>query len=296
MDLRKQVAIGAAILLSAAVVYAKKPKAPEPTAAPAPGSEIVAYVNDVPITRDEVNKAAASQLMTVRQKEYDILNDTAQALAIQKALDKEAAARGMTTENYLTAEIDDKVVKPTKEEIDAQYEKAKARYGNRTREEVGPEIEKALTTQRLTERRNAFFKEVKDKAQIRVLLDPPRVQIATPAGEPSKGPANAPVTIVEFSDFQCPYCKRGQSIVDQVLASYPDKVRLVYRDFPLGFHNRAIPAANAARCAGDQDKYWEYHANLMSQTVQGDLGDADLKKRAEGVGLDVPAFTACYES
>src|SRR5262245_28746820 len=94
MDLRKKVAIGAAIVLSAAAVYAKKPaKTQDAATAPAPAaaSDVVAYVNDEPITRDELNKAAASQLMQVRQKEYEILSDTAEALAIQKALDKEAA-------------------------------------------------------------------------------------------------------------------------------------------------------------------------------------------------------------
>jgi len=298
MDLRKQVAIGAALVLSAAVVYAKKPaKTTETAAEAAPAtSEIVAYVNDEPITRDELNKAASSQLMQVRQKEYDILSDTAEALALQKALDKEAAAAGMSTTDYLKAQVEDKVTKPTKEEVDAQYEKNKARFGNRTREEVGPDIEKQITQQRVAERRGVFFKELKDKSNVRILLEPPRVVVAAPAGEPSRGPADAPVVIVEFSDFQCPYCKRAETIVEQILAAYPDKVRLVYRDFPLGFHNRALFASNAARCAADQNKYWEYHNNLMSQSVQGDLGDADLKKRAETVGLDVAAFSACYES
>jgi protein-disulfide isomerase len=294
---RKQIVIGAVIVLSAVAVYAKKQTPPpEKNDSASTNSEVVAYMGNEPITRDELNKVAASQLMQVRQKEYDILNETVQQLALQKTMDKEAAARGITSADLMKVEVDDKAAKPTKEDIDAQYEKNKARYGNRTREDVGPEIEKTLVQQRVAERRAAYFKELKDKAQLRVLLEPPRVAVSAPATEPAKGPAAAPVTIVEFSDFQCPYCKRAETIVDQLLQSYPDKVRLVYRDFPLSFHNRALFASQAARCAGEQNKYWEYHDNLMSQTVTGDLGDADLKKRAEGVGLDVAAFTACYDA
>ena len=115
-----------------------------------------------------------------------------------------------------------------------------------------------------------------------------------PEGEPTRGPDSAPITMVEFSDFQCGYCKRAEATVERLLAEYGDKIHFVYRDYPLQFHKRAEPASIAARCAGDQGKYWEYHNNLMN--IRGDLGDADLKKRAEGTQLDMAAFSACLES
>jgi protein-disulfide isomerase len=118
--------------------------------------------------------------------------------------------------------------------------------------------------------------------------------VAIPAGAPSLGPASAPVTIVEFSDYQCPYCRRAQNTVDELVAKYKDKVRLVHRDFPLDGHPRAFPAARAARCAGEQGRFWDYHRGLLVGT--GDFSDQDFKSRAQALGLDGSKFDACLQS
>ncbi len=112
---------------------------------------------------------------------------------------------------------------------------------------------------------------------------------------PSIGPENAPVTIIEFSDYQCPYCKLWHDTVyDRLLANYPGKVRFVYRDFPLNGHPEAQPAAEAAGCAGDQNAYWKFHDALFGQ--QYGLGrDAYLQYAADS-GLNVNAFVACLDS
>jgi len=108
------------------------------------------------------------------------------------------------------------------------------------------------------------------------------------------GPADAPVTIVEWSDYQCPFCKRAFPTVEQVLAEYKGKVRYSHLDYPLPFHQQAMPAALAVHCAGDQGKFWEYNNNLYSGT--GDLSAADLTKRAADLGLEPAAFEACTTS
>ena len=105
------------------------------------------------------------------------------------------------------------------------------------------------------------------------------------------GPADAPVTIVEWSDYQCPFCKRAHPTVQQVLSEYKDKVRFIYLDYPLPFHQMAMPASQAVHCAEDQGKFWEYHTNLFE--AAGDLSKADLSKRATDLGLDSAAFEAC---
>jgi protein-disulfide isomerase len=122
-------------------------------------------------------------------------------------------------------------------------------------------------------------------------------------GYPSLGPADAPITIVEFSDYQCPFCYRWHAeVYDQLQAAYPGKLRLVYRNFPLSFHQNAFAAAEAALCAGDQTKYWEYHdalferheiLNNQSGTV---LEQAEYDQMAEDLNLDVAAFAACMTS
>ena len=108
------------------------------------------------------------------------------------------------------------------------------------------------------------------------------------------GPAEAPVTIVEYTDYQCPFCVRAQTTVDEILERYAGKVRLVYRDLPLDFHPRAFEASRAARCAGDQQRFWEYHRGLLIEP--GDFGDADLERRAADLGLDTATFGECLAS
>ena len=127
-----------------------------------------------------------------------------------------------------------------------------------------------------------------------VRLEAPRTRVDLPADAPSTGPASAPVTIVEFTDYQCPFCHRAQTVMDQILARYKGRVRLVHLAFPLEGHPGAVPAAKAARCAGEQGKFREYHHGLM--TAPGLLDDADLKARAAKLGLKAAEFGSCLAS
>jgi protein-disulfide isomerase len=110
---------------------------------------------------------------------------------------------------------------------------------------------------------------------------------------PVWGNENAPITLVEFSDYQCPYCKQWyDEVLARLMADYPDKVRFVYRDFPLAsIHEEAVGAAAAARCAGEQDKYWEYHNALFDRTYG--LGGESYAKYAQDLGLDMTEFNKC---
>jgi protein-disulfide isomerase len=110
----------------------------------------------------------------------------------------------------------------------------------------------------------------------------------------SRGPAAAPVTIVEWSDYECPYCKRAQEVLHRLLGEFPDTVRLVFKDFPLRSHPQALPAALAARCAGAQGRYWEYHDLLF--VAQPDFARDQLLGYARRLGLDAGAFTDCLDS
>jgi len=112
-------------------------------------------------------------------------------------------------------------------------------------------------------------------------------------GDPSFGPADAPITIIEFSDFQCPYCQKWHAEVwSKLKAEYPTQIRLVYRDFPLySIHSQAGPAANAAECANEQGKYWDYHDLLFSGNQP--LGDSAYLEYAKQVGVDLASFQTC---
>ena len=114
-------------------------------------------------------------------------------------------------------------------------------------------------------------------------------------GEPSIGPEDAPVTIVEFSDYQCPYCQRWyQQVFEQLMANYPNQIHFVYRDYTLPMHPEAIPAAEAADCAGEQGAYWKYHDALFGG--QYTLGHDSYTQYAADLGLDSQAFATCLDS
>jgi protein-disulfide isomerase len=117
--------------------------------------------------------------------------------------------------------------------------------------------------------------------------------VVIPAGTAVLGPANAPVTIVEFSDYLCPYCQSAEATVAKVLARYQGKVKFVHRDFLLG-RPRSLAVARAALCSGEQGKFWEYRHDLLS--THGDWTDQDLSGRAAKMGLRAPDFQACLAS
>lgn len=121
-----------------------------------------------------------------------------------------------------------------------------------------------------------------------VAPDPNKVYSLPVGSSPSKGPANAPVTIVEFADFQCPFCAKVPGLIDEVLKAYPNDAKFVYKQFPLPMHNNAMNASRAALAANKQGKYWPMYEKLFAN--QRTLDMESLKKYAQEVGLDVPQF------
>jgi protein-disulfide isomerase len=153
-----------------------------------------------------------------------------------------------------------------------------------------------VRNRKLEQGKPALMTRLMQEANVRIHLKPPQppvYEVAT-RGYPSIGPENAPVTIVEFADFQCPYCAQSASTLNQALARYPGKVRVVFRNFPLSFHTYAQKAHEAAECANEQGKFWQYHDVLFAN--QGALGVDDLKRYAAGVGLDGERFSQCLDT
>jgi protein-disulfide isomerase len=255
--------------------------------------KVVARVAGSSITLEEVDRHAAGKLLRLRNEEYETRRQALDEMITERLFQKEASARGLSQEALLKAEIDGKVAAPTAAEVAMIYEQNKAAAGGRTLADVTPLIERSVRERRMAERAAQFRDELKAKAGVKVSLDAPRVDLAVPASAPALGPAGAPVTIVEYLDYQCPFCHRAESVVEEVLGRYPGRIRFVHRDFLLG-KPRSLAAARAARCAGDQGKFWEYHRSLL--TAPGDMGDEDLRNRAASMGLDAGKFSACAAS
>ena len=291
------------LLLTATAIapaFAKKDKskAEAPSAAPAAAttadSALAAKVGDSVITLEQLDKAAANQLAKFRQQEYDIRAEVLEGMIQEQLITNEAAALKVPTNDLVQSEIISKAAKPTPDEVQQYYDKMKARMGGKSFDDVKGDIEKMLTGQKVGERKDQYIKELSAKYDVRMMLDPPRSIVTLPTTAPVTGPDDAPVTIVEWSDYQCPFCKRAFPTIEQVLTEYKGKVRYSHLDYPLPFHQQAMPASLAAHCAGDQGKFWEYNNNLYG--TAGDLSPADLTKRATDLGLDGAAFEACTTS
>ena len=258
---------------------------------PAPAGRPAATLDGATISEAEVEQEGLARLVQLYQQEYairlQILDDKINKLLAER----EAKARGVAPEDLIKAEVDDKTVPPTSEEIRAFYEANKARVANVPEAEALQKVTDHLKAKKRGERSKAFYSELRQRAHVRVLLDPPRIGV-DPDDDPAMGLPTAPVTIIAFVDFECPHCAKLVTALDQVATAYKEKVRIVYRDFPLEkLHKRAIPAAEAATCAGKQGKYWEMFDRLFGDPSK--LEAADIVAHATAIGLDQDAFGKC---
>jgi len=274
-----------AIGLGAALPLAADP----PAAAPGGPAAIVA---GKPIGAEEVEELIRAQLMDLRAREHQLRSQALDALVAQALLAKEAEARGVTLEALQKTEVEDKAV-VSDDDARAYYASNKARFGATAEAEALQQIRAGLGQQRQNERRAAFARELRAKYEVKVLLEPYRIPIEI-GTSPVRGNPKAPVTVVEFSDFQCPFCVRARPTVARVREAYGDKIRWVFRHYPLDFHAQAQKAGEAAACAGDQGKFWEMHDRLW--TSAGKLQVEDLKAQATSLGLDATAFGQCLDS
>jgi protein-disulfide isomerase len=268
-----------------------------PAASPAPSgtpSEVVATIGGEPFTARQLEEAAGARLFQLRTQQYQAQRQILDDEIARRLLEREAAARQLTVPALVKQEVEAKVAPVTEAEQKAFYDQNKARMGEMTEADALKRIEAGLRQQRMGERQAEFINGLRTKADVRVLLEPPR--LAMPVGDdPARGPADAPITIVEFSDFQCPYCSRATDTLKKLEAAYPGKIRRVYRDFPLvQIHPSAARAAEAGACANEQGKFWEMHDAMFDHPDK--LGDADLKQSAAALGLDTAAFNQCLDS
>lgn len=155
----------------------------------------------------------------------------------------------------------------------------------------GEEVKQLQESQRKLEAKVAELEKKIAQAPAvaaRPQIDPNKVYELPVGKSPVKGPADATVTMVEFSDFQCPFCSRAVPLIDQVMQAYPKDLKFVYKEFPLPMHPNAMPASKAAIAAQRQGKYWEMHDKMFAN--QHALQPDDLKKYAQEIGLDVAKF------
>src|SRR5688500_52531 len=230
------------------------------------------------------------------QKLYDGRRNALDDMVAEMLVAEAAKGKGMSPDAYVEAEISRRAKPVTDADVVAFYQSNISQMQGRNLDAMAPLINRYLQEQNRIGARQALVAELrKGGPALRVIIDAPRHEVTLAATDPSIGSASAPVTLVEFSDFQCPFCQRVAPTLKQVQKTYGDKVRIVWKDFPLTqIHPEAFKAGEAAHCAGEQGKFWEYHDRLFAnqQALQPD----SLKKYAADAGLDAAKFNACVDT
>ena len=264
------------------------------------GSDVAARIGDRTITVKELDDRwraddpAAHAEAT--QKLYEGRRAALENILAGMLIAEAAKGSGMSLEAYEESQVAGRVKPVTDADVVAFYQANINQMEGRPLEAMAPAINRYLGEQRRAQARQAWLADLRTKGpDVRVMIDAPRHEVALAATDPSTGAASAPVTIVEFSDFQCPYCRQVAPTLKQIRDKYGDRVRVVWKDFPLTqIHPQAFKAGEAGHCAAEQGKFWEYHDRLFAN--QEALQPTDLKRHAADLGLDRAKFDACLDS
>ena len=270
---------------------AAQDKAPSPTGPP------LAVIDGQAIYEDQLPAKEVTQLQRMMAQVYGVKLRALHETLDQKLIDAAAKKKGVSEEDLYKSEVLSKVPEPTDDQVKASYQ-SRQDLKNSSFDEVKDRVRRDLKNEAIQQQRNAFIQGLWQLAvndgELSILLAPPRIEI-TPDGSRMRGDPKAPITIVEFSDFSCPFCLKAEASISAVMAQYPGQVKLSYRDFPLReLHPNAERAAEAARCAGEQDKFWEYHDQLFANQKRQD--PEGLMDDARALNLDEPKFAACLSS
>ena len=270
----------------------------QPSRQPSP-TDVVATVGSARITLGEVDEQALKLSAanfgggSLGQALFEARSATLAELVASRLIDEDAKANGMDRAMMIEREITAKVQPPTEMDVIDWYRANPSRVQGATLDQVGGPIRQLLLQERTEAARQQYLDGLKAKTAVAILLEPPRLVVAD-AGRPARGPADAPVQIIEFSDFECPFCQRSAPTIARVLADYGDRIRLVYRHYPLPNHPNARPAAEASACAAELGAFWQYHDRLFENQTR--LAEGDLKQHAADLGLEAGAFNDCFDS
>lgn len=257
----------------------------------------LATLNGDSIYEDQLQPQVRNELEKLDQQETTLKAKAIESLIVQRIVEAKAKEKGETVGQFLEAEVDSKVADPTDAEVNAYY-LARQDQINQPLDEVRDQLRQALKNAMIQQAHQAYAKDLlaegEQSGNIVILFHQPLVDVSFDPAR-VRGNSNTPVMIVEFADFSCPYCKKAEASLKEVLAKYPDKVSLSFRDYPLrDIHPEAEIAAEAARCAGEQGRFWEYHDLLYGGTDHHDRDNLVLDARV--LQLDEKRFESCLDS
>lgn len=278
---------------------------PAPGAQNTPDPAILAVIDGETITEADVRQLAVDALENLeferlrfeadsRRQQHQVILDTLNGLITDRVLTMESEAQGITVDELLAGEVDSKVLEPSESEIQNVYQANLQQLASLPRAEGLARVRQFLVQQSYDLALVEYVEGLREDYGIEYRLGPYRVDVET-AGYPARGPADAPVVIVEFSDFECPYCRQTLPVLEALQEAYAGQIRFVYRQFPLAdIHPRAQKAAEASLCADEQGAFWAMHDLLFADPIE--LEVASLKVKAESLSLDRQTFDSCLDA
>jgi|CXWL01.1.fsa_nt_gi protein-disulfide isomerase len=287
---RRTLRAAVALLAGAALANAQGAK---------PGSlspqDPVAMISGRPVSNQELEEIGKDRLARIKAEELALKRQILEDYIVTRLLEDAARARGLSVPALEKAEIDDRILPVTEDQKRAVFEMVPQNFAGKSEADAFKQIEAQLRGVRLAERRRQYLGDLRRRAGVEILLpEPARAASQTVGDDPAWGSPAAPVTMLVYSDFQCPFCIRAYPTIKQLQAKYKDRMRLVFKDFPLDMHPQAAKAAEAGSCALEQGRFWDYHDRLFENPRA--LQVPDLKKTAQSLGLDGAKFAQCLDS
>ena len=251
-------------------------------------SSVVAEVDGRTLTNIDLEQKESGSLLQARYQYYMSQRKALDQLVDEELLSVEAGRQHLTVDELLQKKVYKDIKDPTEDQLQVYYEGMES---TEPYPAVRDRVLEHIRQLRRDKARAAYSKELRSQANLRILLSPPVASVNV-EGAFVKGSKNAPVQLVEFADYECPYCQQVNPLIQKLEEEYGDKLSVAYKDFPLPMHHRSEKAAEAARCAGEQGKYWEYHDVLY---YSHSLDVNDLKKHAQVLKLDEDRFAKCLD-
>jgi protein-disulfide isomerase len=253
-------------------------------------TSVVAEVGGVKVTMADLEQEESAKLLSAHYQYYQAETRALNELIDKKLIEQKAQSEHITVDQLLDREVNSQVKDPSEDQMKVYYEGLET---DQPYEQVRGKILEKIRQLRTDKARAAFVRTLRAQTTVYVALAPPRANVEPQNAQMTIGPEKAQVTLVEFADYECPYCQKVAADVKKLALDFGDKVAFTYKDFPLPMHARAEKAAEAARCASKQNKFWEFHDEIFHSK---ELDVDQLKAQARALKLDANQFDKCLDS
>jgi protein-disulfide isomerase len=253
---------------------------------------VLARVNGRNITQTDLDSSIISQVLPLQQQLYAVRKVALENLIVSLILQDEARKRNVSVDELRTG-LATGTIEIQRSEVEAAYAENASAFGAMSPDEAKERVRLDLESQARIQKYRDAVEKLKQAYGVQIYLEQPILRAIDTKNAPTTGPTQAPVTIIEFSDFECPFCKGSQATIKKILETFPDQVRLIFKHRPLEGHSGAFPAAQAAFCAGEQNSFWRYHDALFALQ---EFSLEVLKTLASNLNLDRKSFDECLKA